>query len=257
MPDPFQSSRRKIARAKEHIADLERETERFVQEASYERFTEPDPKNPTHTVHKIRMTKPLPVGLSEMAGDAIGNLREALDHAIFGVAVASGCANPRSAYFPFAGTIDKLDNAIKGWCKDVPQEIYPLLRAFKPYGGGNKVLFTLNQIANRNKHALLIPVGAVSLDAGLNVRGTGFFSMPQPHVWDHAKNEMELITLGPGAQFKAHFRFAHTVAFAGIEVLEREPAVAVLYTIRSEVESVLAAIEAESRRLGFIIGFIN
>ncbi len=187
-----------------------------------------------------------------MAGDAIGNLREALDHATFGVAVASGCSDAQNAYFPFAGTEERLDSTIKGRCKDIPKEIYPLLRAFKPYHEGNEILFTLNRIANRNKHALLIPVGAISLDAGLSVKGTGFFSMPQPHIWDHTKNEMELITLGPGSQFNAHFRFFNTVAFAGIKIIERDAAVEVLDTIRCEVERVLLAIEAESRRLGFI-----
>lgn len=252
MSDPFQSSRRKIARAKKHIADLEREIEVFIRETSYIRFSEPDPKNPTHTVYKIRMSKPLPEGLSEIAGDAVGNLREALDHATFGVAVASGRIDPHDAYFPFAGTAERLDNTIKGRCKDIPKEIYPLLRAFKPYNGGNEVLFTLNRIAIRNKHRLLIPVGAISLDAGMNVRGQGYFCMPTPHVWDHTKNEMILITLGPGAQFNAHFRFANTIAFAGIKIIEREAAVEVLDTIHREVERVLAAIEAESLHLGFV-----
>jgi hypothetical protein len=253
MSDPFQSSRRKVARAKKHIADLEREIGDFVKKASYVRFSEPHTAKPLLTVHKIRMNKPIPDGLSEIAGDAIGNLREALDHATFSVAIASGVTAPSNAYFPFSGTVDDIDNCMKKRCKDIPKEMHPFLRAFEPYAGGNEVLFTLNKMANRDKHALLVAFGALSIDAGMNVSGTGgYMSIPRPHAWDHAKSEMELITLGPGCQLNAQFRFLITIAFTGIEVVERFPAPSVLVEITHEVERVLSAIEAESRRLGLV-----
>jgi hypothetical protein len=253
MADPFDSPRRKLARAKKHVVNLEREIGQFVKTTTYERFSESHADKPFLTVHKIRMSKPIPDGLSEIAGDAIGNLREVLDHATFAVAVASGASNPRNAYFPFSGTVEDIDARIKGRCKDVPIQMHPLLRAFEPYDGGNEVLFTLNKMANRDKHALLAAFGAVSMDGGMNVIGTGgYMSMPDPHIWDHAKNEMELITLSPGCKLNAHFRFFITVAFTGIEVIERFPAPTVLGEIAVEVERVLAAIEAESRRLGFV-----
>jgi hypothetical protein len=252
MSNPFESAKRKIARAKKHIDDVKREVVAFTQNAAYIRFSEPDTKNPQLIVHKVRMNNSVPDGLSEIAGDALANLRQALDHATYGAAIASGKSNPRSAYFPFGRTESDVDNAIKGNCKDVPQELYSLLRAFKPHSGGNEVLYTLSQMANRDKHALLTPVGATAVDAGMNVSGTGYMSMPDPHFWDHAKNEMVLITLGPGAQCNAHFRFFSTIAFSGISTIESEPAPTVLDTIASEVDRVISLIEEEARRLKFI-----
>jgi hypothetical protein len=143
MPDPFESAHRKIARAREHATELEREFQAFLIEPPYETFSEPHPQIPQRIVHKVRLARPLPAKLSEIAGDMIGNLRETLDHAVFGVAVASGCSHPRNAYFPFSSTQAGFEANLKGRCKDVPQEIYSLLREFEPYEGGNEVLFAL------------------------------------------------------------------------------------------------------------------
>jgi hypothetical protein len=252
MPKAFDSSRRKIARAKDHIDKFDREVAAFMKTVSYESFSEPDAKNPILTVHKVRMNGTIPEGVSELAGDAIGNLREALDHAAYAVAIAGGCADPKAAYFPFSGTSERFESSMRGRCKDIPEEMYPVFRSFEPWSEGNDVLYTLNQLAIRNKHTLLIPFGAMAQDAGMDVGGTGYMSMPDPHFWNHAKNEMELITLGPDTKFKAHFRFFTTIAFSGINIIQYQPATAVLLEISREVQRVVAAIEDESRRLGYI-----
>jgi len=43
--------------------------------------------------------------------------------------------------------------------------------------------------------------------------------MPDPHRWDSAKNEMEIITFGPGAKFDYKFVFRLFIAFGEIESL--------------------------------------
>lgn len=251
MADPFESSRRKIAWAKKHIEDLTREVNAFLKEDPYEVFTEPHPSKAEHVVYKVRL-RPLPSALAEITGDAVNNLRSALDHAMYAVAVASGCDSPKNAYFPFSRTAADFENNLRGRCKDVPKEIYPLLRAFKPYNGGNQLLFALNIVCTGDKHKILIPVVSWAITTGVDLGGTGHFTMPNPPIWDSAKNEMELLTLGPGAKYKASFNFTTLIAFGESKSLGGAPAVTGLNQFVSEVESVLLAIEAESRRLGFI-----
>src|ERR1035441_10085872 len=86
MSNPFESSRRKIARAKEHFLNLHREIEKFTLVKPYERVIEPHPDEPDHTIHKIKMTKELPSSIADTTADLVQNLRNALDNSIENIA---------------------------------------------------------------------------------------------------------------------------------------------------------------------------
>ena len=121
--------------------------------------------------------------------------------------------------FPFAGNAIQLANAL-GRSKDIPDRIQSLLCGFQPYKGGNDLLWALNEVANTDKHRMVIPIGQGLARYGASVRGTGYFSMPDPHVWDRAKNEMKLIELGPGATHTYDFGFQFFIAFHDIEFID-------------------------------------
>jgi hypothetical protein len=252
MSDPFDSSRRKIARAKNHLTDLKREVLFFFEQKPYEIFTDPDPTNPKHLVHKLRLTCQIPDAFSAATGDVVDNLRAALDHAMYGVAIASGCKNPREAYFPFSKDAASFERTLKGRCRDVPQEIYPLLRSYEPYKGGSETLWALNLLCIANKHKLVVPVGTATFNAGMSFSATGFVSMPYDHAWNRIKNEMELFTADPMAQLKGNFNLGFYIAFGEIESVDGKPAIETLDLFVDMVETILREIEAESRRLGFI-----
>ena len=168
------------------------------------------------------------------------------------VAAASGKIVPREAYFPFAGDASKLDSAIKGRSKDVPQEIHPLLRSFQPYKGGNEILWTLNLLCIADKHKMITPIGTGIVRPGTNIRGTGFFDMPIPPVWDRSKQEVIFLTLGPEATFDYKFQFVLFIAFDEIGSVGGEPVRHILAQTIAEVEQTVAAIELEAKRLGLI-----
>jgi hypothetical protein len=252
MTEPFASAHRKLSRAKKHLAKLKRRTEITIKQQGYEFFSEPHPDKPELVKYKIRFIKPLPDSISEMTGDVIDNLRAVLDHAMYGVAVASGCSKPRSAYFPFAGDSSKIEDTLKGRCKDIPRELWPLLRSYQPYKGGSDRLFALNEVCNTDKHAITIPIGSVNFAAGVSVEGTGYWSMPYPRpVWDGDKNEMELFTLhrGATAKFKGNFDFTIHIVFGKVGMLSGKPAIRNLDAFVDMVEIILREIEAECRRL--------
>jgi hypothetical protein len=251
MADPFIASRSKFTRAKEHLADFERKVWEFRQLKPYGTIIEADSKRPGHQIHKVKMTQPLPESLCNIVGDIVGNLRGALDTAAYGIAVAAGKTNPKNTAFPFAGSVTQMANSL-GRSKDLPKEIQSLFCGFQPYPGGNDILWALNEMCNADKHKILIPMGTaiVCRTAGANV--TGFFSMPDPHVWDAEKNEMVLITLGPGAKFDYQFHFEFFIAFHEIPVVEGQNALIVIEALFRMVNSILTALEAESRRLGIV-----
>jgi hypothetical protein len=159
-----------------------------------------------------------------------------------------------SAYFPFAGSAPHLENTLKGRT-DIPRELLPLLRGLKPYKGGNDILAALNFACNRNKHALILSVTAVPFTLHGSVRGkrgpvTITLKRPTPFVWDSTKHEMELFVSGSDAQFDAEFDFRFLITLA--DIVPDEQAFTVLEAIACEVERVVLAIEAESKRLGII-----
>jgi hypothetical protein len=250
MDDPFETSRRKLARAKEHIQNFGERMRSFLQSNPYRKVINPDPQRPEHDIHKIRFSKGLPDSLISSAADAIHNLRSALDGAVYGLAAGCGKVHPRYAAFPFSRSAVEFENNLKGGCKDVPKEIYPFFRALKPYKGGNDTLWSLNEVSNIDKHALL-SIGLGSKLAGVTGKG-GLVRMLVNPAWDRLKNEIELGTFvrGSGVQYKA--KIALFIGFSEPEAIAGQPALRVLDECASEVERVVLALEVEARRLGYI-----
>lgn len=252
----FASAHQKLAWGRKHVAELEREIGIFLKVSPGKIVTEPHPNKPDQAIHKLRLEHALPCQLSMIAGDAVDNIRASLDHAMFAVATAAFPGKSiDSAYFPFAGSALSLENALKGRT-NIPREILPLLRGLKPYKGGNDILAALNLACNRNKHALILSLAAVPITLHGKVRGTGgpisitLEKFKGPWVWDSGKNEMEFFITRHDAQFDAEFDFRFLVTLA--EIVPDEQAFTALYAIAGEVERILVAIEAESRRIGIV-----
>lgn len=247
----FASSHSKIARAKEHFADLELRIKQFIDLDPYEQFIEDDPDRAGFKVHKIRLTKPLPESIGNILGDLVGNLRSSLDNASYAIAVASGKTDPKFTSFPFAGSRDQMAQSL-GRSKDLPKEIHSLFCGFQPYLGGDDLLWLLNEICNSDKHKIVTPLGAGVIRRNTSIRTTGFFEMPDPPIWDRTKNEMVVVTLGPDTKFEYNFEFHIFVIFHDIRLVDGRPITPILDNLFGKIERILLAMEAESRRLGIV-----
>jgi hypothetical protein len=248
MSDPLSSSRQKLARAEKHFVDLQKEISEFSQQNPYEQVTEAHLDKPGFTIEKVRMTKEIPASIADLTADIAISLRSALDNAGYAIAVAAGVNNPKHCAFPFAGSAAQMANAL-GRSKDIPVGVQSLFCGFQPYKGGNDLLWALNEVANTDKHKMVIPIGQALTRYGASVSGTGFFSMPDPHVWDRTKNEMKLIELGPSATYKYDFQFRFFMAFHDIEFIDGKSVVKVLMQFGNIVERLLLGMDAECRRL--------
>jgi hypothetical protein len=200
----------------------------------------------------MRVVKQLPDDWSHITGTIVSNLRASLDHAVYDVAVAAGCIEPKNAYFPFAKDAARFESNLKGRCADVPQEIYSLFRRLKPYRGGTDLLWALNAVRVTNEHIPLTTMAAATFIAEVSIRAIGFWSMPTVPVWDRRKNEMELCTIGPNSKLHGKFNFGFYVAFGEIEGLEGKNAIPILDQFVDMVERIVDLIDRESRLLGII-----
>ena len=257
MSDPFASSRSKLAWAKENLLpDLHRRIEEFGNLNPYAKVIEPDPQTPGWEIHKIKLVRPFPEAFGNLVGDLVGNLREALDTAGYSIAVAANSPRTKNTAFPFARDVTQMASSI-GRSADLPKEIQSLFCGFQPYRGGDDLLWALNELCNGKKHKIVTTMGTIMWRGQASARGYGRpFSMPDPHKWDSTKDEMVVISLGPiavpDAKWDYNFDFHPFVAIHEIPVVQGKPVFAVLYDLCCKVESILMAIEAESRRLGIV-----
>jgi hypothetical protein len=202
-------------------------------------------------MHKVKITKPFYVAMTDASAEALEALRSALDQAGYAAAVASGLVKPKNSKFPFGDDLAGLENVIaRRGSKDLPDEILALFCGFKPYKGGNNVLWALIKLANTNKHALLAPNSFIS--GGFSVQsGSGPVTVLHPAHWDRSKNEITFAHSPVGIPFNYHIQLAVAVAFDEIETARDMPAIDFLNAAAGIVESIILATEAECRRLGF------
>jgi hypothetical protein len=257
MPDPFESSRSKLTWAEENLfPDLDRRIREFHALTPYEKIIEPDTQTPGWEIHKIKLVKPFPKEFGNLTFDIVSNLRSVLDNASYAIAAAVGKPNARNCAFPFANSLDNMASSI-GRCADLPKEIQSLFCGFQPYRGGNDLLWALNELCNGDKHKFITPTQTIMWRGHAFAKGFGRpFSMPDPHKWDSTNNEMVVIKLGPivtsNATWDYNFDFFPFIAFDEIPIVKGKPVLGVIQQLGLTVKSVFAAIEAESRRLGFI-----
>jgi len=156
--DHFSASRKKIERAKKHIEDLNSLLAAFVSSDFYTVSVE---KNIQRRAHFLRFDidkSPFPFhDAALVVGDALHNLRSALDLLYYGTVV-----NPSNwTRFPIFDTreilVDRIGGALKK--KQITSSVHDLiLDTVKPYHAGNYTLWALHDLNIRDKHQLLVPV---------------------------------------------------------------------------------------------------
>jgi hypothetical protein len=156
-------------------------------------------------------------------GDVIHNARTALDLMASELARRSG-ESDKDVYFPFANASDKLDQVIKNRNFDrAGQDAVKLLKAFKPYRGGNTALRALHDLDVQDKHKMLIVTSK-----RMNIQVAGSYNIDDPAQSDVAVVKFDVDYLFP----------EDGETFSGLNVIE---------TLKELVQLVHGIIEAFSR----------
>src|SRR6266850_878143 len=161
----------KTARAYQHIQDLEREIQEFLNGNPYKVAIKPDPQFPDlFAQHYLASVKPMIAVIPLIAGEAIHNMRSALDYLAWDLmdigCVAQGITltvtERKQIGFPIIDTDSptEYEASRKRRVKGMTQAAIDAIDAAKPYKGGNDILWRLNQLNNIDKHRLLIAVGS-------------------------------------------------------------------------------------------------
>jgi hypothetical protein len=167
----------KIERAYKHIEDLEdaiRETAGPVFKSVSVEF-EPNTGKPRLQSSPLLIYPP---EVPAMAGDAVHNLRSALDHLAFHlVEVGISLGETRGSQFKMVDIQFPISYSPDGYKSIKPRSVEGMTReaieaidALKPYKGGNDALWLLRQLDNTDKHTSILAVGEDFIMGGVSLK---------------------------------------------------------------------------------------
>ena len=147
----------KLERARHHINDLSAQFDAFLAEKPFVLW-ERHQRKASKKVLFVKQNKPVPPIFSLILGDAVHNLRSALDHTLF-IMARDRADKPTKIQFPFPrdDTPESLATALKdGRVKFAGKKVEEQVRALKPQPNGNGGLYFVHEIDIQDKHQLLV-----------------------------------------------------------------------------------------------------
>ncbi|MGI9504638.1 MAG: hypothetical protein ACR2RE_16465 [Geminicoccaceae bacterium] len=196
---PISSARLKIDRASKHIDEV---VELLEKKRPFRWILETNAKAGCRSIYAER-DEALIDDIAVICGDAIHNLRAAIDHA-YSAIVAPVTRNEKSAkavQFPFSQTAEGLEGAVKSrLAHKVSPEFFAAVIGLKPHGGhgGDELLYLIHALDISDKHTSLVPTAnqvtvsgekimEIAPDIPIKISGTsvlggrvGDFSWPIP-----------------------------------------------------------------------------
>jgi hypothetical protein len=167
----FRDARLKVKRANEHIREAEKRIKLITAPESQTSRIEIHAEARVKSVHyHLDRLKDLPE-VALVVGDAIHNLKTALDYVWVQVTATLFPRSKIRAKFPVFPTIDHLkDGLIKDGITAASPLFKFILREIQPYDGGNFYIRPLHQMDIMDKHKLLIPSTNYGSVVGLKVK---------------------------------------------------------------------------------------
>lgn len=247
---------RKVERANKHIHDFNIAARGFLRDKVDGLRFEDDPNTGDRTYYLTELP-PIPAEVGLIAGDALQNLRSALDHLIWQLVLANGKVPTRSNSFPVADSSAKYIAALgNGKVKGVRKDAIDAIDAIKPYKGGDDQIWHIHALNNVDKHRLmlttcltvparsLMPSETSKLEALFrachpgepvpNLRG-GFLNIPNPIS---LKAGYPLLTV-PKADLKEDVKFIVHVAFNEPGIIRPQPVIHALQAMAHHVYDII------------------
>jgi hypothetical protein len=166
---PFLSARRKIERANYHIDEAKSQIAAFLTTDFRRPFVEKDMETGNLRLNFWHPPRHAMPAFGATIGDAVHNLRCALDHTISEIVRMLG-GNDVNVHFPMHETREELEKSIDhGLKKKIGPELCSfIVETIKPYRAGNYPLWALNKLDNLDKHRMIL-VADYELSVGLYV----------------------------------------------------------------------------------------
>jgi|GEM_PF-1779524 len=167
----FRGARSKINRATKHIQDVESLAREVEQR--HTSVVQKHPNGGCSIKYEFPGIDDTLRDISLATGDAIHNLRTALDHAWVESFARLNLVPTKWTRFPFPDGAQKLEDTLRGGKVDIlAPKLFKWITDIKPYPGGNAgsdVLCVLHEADIMDKHKLILPVVAYTGLSGIRV----------------------------------------------------------------------------------------
>jgi hypothetical protein len=237
--DRLHGVRLKIERAKKHIQVLDAEIGTFCNTQAYVLGVKEKPEIEYVTLY-IAEIRPIPDEIPLILGDAVHNLRSALDHLIWQLVEAGGGTPNRDTYFPICQTPEKYTAAIsKGKIKMMRPGAEKIICAVQPYTAGDNPLWYLHKLDIADKHRLLVTVTAFVRGWWADIGGMAipFRQKPRPLKLGDEITNIPISTYERTGQEK--FKLGVNITFGQSEIVAGKPVVETLNGMADFVHSIV------------------
>jgi len=257
-PDKLLSARLKLERAEKHITDLDATLGAFKASNPCTIGTKRDSQTRC-PIYYVQSFRAVPTEIAIIAGDAIFNLRSALDHTAMQLWIDGGRnGREKDIAFPIFDSAAKYHAGKPGKVKGLRNAAIKALDAIEPYQTGNgHALWVLHELNIIDKHRLLLAIGgafkhvAVPVTPPARVAGSGWVEAAgmflTPQNWKCPLETGDELFIGaPDDEFDEKICFTIEIAFGEPQVPQRD---SVLKTLRDTSKFVQNIVDQLGRLL--------
>lgn len=152
----------KLQWAEEHIKKLNAATHSFRQKHADVIIAEPH-EDVGEVWYKVAYVPEIPAPIALMLGDALYNLRAALDYLAHELVVIAGNEPNSQTAFPIFNTSKDFSDGVDKKVKGMRQTAIEAFRSIQPYQGGfGHTLWQLHRLNNIDKHRVLLTVALIN-----------------------------------------------------------------------------------------------
>lgn len=240
----------KVKRAHRHIDELRRMTDPLDRSLYEIVLSEERPPAPNMYAAIYYLTyrpkEPIPETLALIVGDAVHNLRAALDHLAGGILRTWHPKPPDKPFFPMHPVRKHLvtDRWLAAIEEALPGAEELILKEIRPEDGRDERLWSFNSLDNLDKHNLIIPAVSVVRVSNINTR-VGTNIMRDCGMGGDAARPFHLIRSdNTPIIIENNFQTAVAVRFGQGTAFENEPVVPTLTQIADIVTKTIAVFRA-------------
>jgi hypothetical protein len=236
----------KVERAKDHVRELDRRVGEFMQRKPYTTAVNREQVTGHHVICALVNEQP-PAWWGTIAGDAVQNLRSALDLTVYQLVLASGGTPSASTGFPIAETPDEYAEISAGRLAGLGVEVQELVHRLRPYRYGNPALWRLNRLDAAGRQVGIQPVAAATKSLIDVFSNLDFPNTPIPISPGYPykavfpiENGTELARVArahTSSQLNVNAQGAFYIAFGEPAVIQGEPLLPTLRTLIRVTES--------------------
>ena len=253
----FIGPRIKIDRAKRHIIDLKAEIDAFHARDPYRVLSHEDSQAGQRVI-RVKVIEEIPSSWGAAIGDVVHNLRSSLDLLMNDLVVMAGNQPHRSTQFPVGIEVKELKPSFFEKVRGAEPRTIKLIKRLKPYEGGiGSALWRLHELDIRDKHRLLVPVGAahrnvifrphIPTSDGIELPLLSFAIRPADRQFplrDGAELYREPLVMAVNTDPQVTLE----IAFGDGQIFEGEPVIETLAQLAQAVDRVIGAFDRIASR---------